>query len=175
MRSVIVPCIAAFALACFAASSVSAEVVTFKRSGGWEAFGGRSNDNRKVCGVSASGGGRWLGVKYYEGDDGLTLQLSKSTWTVRNGAQINIKMQFDYESPWTARARAFHMENGDGAIQFTVGRKQIPQWLKEFRDSNALYVRFPQSDVEDWQADLAGTEEIVDALGLCLQAMINSQ
>jgi hypothetical protein len=175
MRSVIMPWIAALALTCFAASSVGAEVVTFKSSGGWQAFGGRSEDNRKVCGVSADGGGRWLGVKYYEGDDGLTLQLSKNTWTVRNGAQIDIKMQFDYESPWTARARAFHMSNGDGAIQFSVGRKQILQWLKEFKASNMLYVRFPGSDVEDWQADLSGTEEIVDALGLCLQAMSNSQ
>jgi hypothetical protein len=175
MRVSVATCMVALALVGLSASPAAAEIVTFKRSAGWEAFGGRSTDNRKLCGISASGGGRWFGVKYFEGDDNLTIQLSKNTWTVKNGAQIDIAMQVDREGPWTASATAFHMDGGDGAIEFTIGRKQINEWFNELRYGNTLYVRFPRSDVEDWQADLSGTQEIVDAMGECLQAMMNSQ
>lgn len=148
-----------------------AEVVTFIDASGWQAFGGNASDGRKLCGVSTNGGGRWLGVKYFDGDQNLTVQLSKDTWQVRKGAQVNVHMQFDSASPWKAVATAFYMGNGDGALQFQIGRKQIPTWISEFRESNVLYVSFPDNDVEDWQADLAGTVEIVEAMGLCLEAM----
>jgi hypothetical protein len=175
MKATIVAYVVAFLMACFLGPPVAAEVVTLKRAAGWDAFGGRSDSGRKLCGMSTRGGGRWFGIKYFEGDSNLTIQLSKNTWKVRKGTQIDITMQFDDESPWKARATAFYMDNGNAALEFQIGRKQIKQWISEFRESNILYVRFPTSNVEDWQADLSGTQEIADAMTQCLQAMSESQ
>lgn len=171
MRSITIICAAAIATSLLSMPAASAGVTTIKSSGGWEAFGGRSSDNRKLCGMSASGGGRWIGVKYFEGEDSLIIQLSKPTWRVKNGNHIDVTMQFDRESPWKAQARAFHMDDGDGAVQFFIGRDQIANWTKEFWQSDTLLVRFPGSEVEDWQADLSGTQEVVEAMVLCLQAI----
>ena len=171
MKATIVMCFAMLAMAFPLELPAAAGVVTFERSGGWEAFGGRSDNGRKLCGVSASGGGRWFSIKYFDADDHLTVQLSKDTWKVRNNTQIDILMKFDNESPWKARATAFHMNNGDAALQFTISSQQIRQWIREFRESYVLYVRFPNSKVEDWQADLTGTQQIADAMIQCLQVM----
>jgi hypothetical protein len=170
-QATIVACVAVFVMACLAGPLAAAEVVTFKRAGGWEAFGGHSNDSRKLCGMATSGGGRWFGIKYFEGYPSLTIQLSKNTWKVRPGAQIGVIMQFDNENLWKARATAFHMDNGDAALEFQINSQQLRQWINKFRESTILYVRFPTSNIEDWQANLSGTQQIADAMGKCLQVM----
>ncbi len=175
MRMTIIPCcIAAFIMPCLLGSPADAKVVTLRQVGGWTAFGGLSENGRKLCGVSASGGGRWFSIKYFEGDSHLTIHLSKDTWKVRNGIQIDLVMQFDNESPWRASATTFHMNDGDAALEFTIGIKQIKQWISEFRDSYVLYIRFPNSSVEDWKADLTGTQQIADTMSQCLLAMSKS-
>jgi hypothetical protein len=166
--------VVAFVTACLCGLPEAAGIVILKRVGGWEAFGGYSNEGRKVCGMSTRGGGRWFGVKYFYGDLNLTIQLSKDTWKVRGNAQIDVTMQFDNRGPWQARATAFHMDDGDAALQFRIGIKQVDQWLKEFREGYVLYVRFPNSTVEDWQANLLGTRQIADAMTQCLHAMSES-
>jgi hypothetical protein len=148
-----------------------AEVTTFARAGGWRAFGGTTDSGKMVCGVSTQGGGRWFGIKYFHNDDALTIQLSKDTWKVKDGVKVRVEMQFDRETPWTARATSFHMRDGDAALEFEVPSRAIGQWLSEFRRSNTLYVRFPDSNVDDWRAGLAGTSEIADRMGDCLRAM----
>ncbi|MGE0418801.1 MAG: hypothetical protein AB7O80_18510 [Acetobacteraceae bacterium] len=152
-------------------SAAQAEVTTFARAGGWRAFGGTTNNGKMVCGVSTEGGGRWFGVKYFHNDDALTVQLSKDSWKVKDGTKVRVQMQFDDESAWSARATAFHMSDGDAALEFEVPSKAIGQWLGEFRRSNTLFVRFPDSNVDDWRANLAGTSEIADRMGDCLRAM----
>ncbi len=157
------------------AVAARAEVSTFARAGGWRAFGGTTNNGKLVCGVSTEGGGRWFGIKYFKDDDALTIQLSKDTWKVKDGTKIKIQMQFDRESPWTANATAFHMSDGDAALEFEVPSRMVNQWLTEFRRSNSLFVRFPESNVDDWRAGLAGTSEIADRMGDCLRAMAKSR
>jgi len=174
MKVTSMSCVAAFIMACLLGSSADAEVVTLKRVSGWTAFGGRSDNDRKLCGVLATGGGRFFSIKYFEGDSNLTIHLSKNTWKVGNNLQIDLTMQFDDESPWRARATTFHMNDGDAALEFNIGSKQISQWIREFRDSNVLYIRFPSSNIEDWQADLTGTRQIAETMAACLLEMSKS-
>ncbi len=77
----------------------SAEVRTYARAGAWEAFGGSSNNGQKVCGVSTSGDGKYIGVKYYKGDSSLTIQLSNTAWKVTDGTKVAVTMKFDSQSP----------------------------------------------------------------------------
>jgi len=159
---------------CAFVSPVSADVTTIMRAGGWEAYGGRSTDDVKVCGISATGGGRWLGVKYYDGDNHLTIQLTKNTWRIPAGRQFEVYMQFDNEVPWQARATSFYMPNVGDALQFKLNKKDIEHWFSEFVASNSLYLRFPNSYVEDWEADLSSSHQIAQAMIYCLEVMAGS-
>ncbi len=171
MKAIIVMRIVAFLLIFFMCINAFANVKTFKRASGWEAWGGLSEDNRKLCGVSAEGGGRFFSVKYFQGDTHMTIHMSKNTWTAKRGAQVNIVMKFDDESPWKATATAFFMQDGDVGLQFNIPLERLKQWFAEFRRSNTLYVVFPDDNIDDWQADLAGTPDIANAMGECLDAM----
>ena len=173
MPSKVVKTAIALAFASYAGTAV-AEVKTFAQAGGWSAFGGFSNDNKMVCGMATQGGGRWFGIKYFQNAAGMTVQLSKASWKVEDGTKINILMQFDKLSPWTITATAFHMSDGDAALEFSIPRSKLDLWLTEFRSGSNLYVRFPNSSVDDWRAGLSGTSTIVDRMGECLEAMNRS-
>jgi hypothetical protein len=144
------------------------------QAGGWEAFGGYSTNDEKVCGMSASGGGRWFGVKYYDGDNHLTIQLTKNTWRIPPGRQFEVYMQFDNEVPWQARATSFYMQNVGDALQFKLNQSNISRWFSEFVASNSLYLQFPNSNVEDWKADLSSSHRIAQAMIRCLEVMAGS-
>lgn len=152
-------------------SAAQAEVTTFARVGAWEAFGGTTNNGQGVCGVSTSGDGKYIGVKYYKGDSTLTIQISSDKWKVNNGVKIAVTMKFDDESPWKARGTSFHMSDGDAALQFEINDDQLDRWMREFRRSNTLIIGFPNDNVSDWRASLRGTSAIADAMSNCLSAM----
>ncbi|MSP02797.1 MAG: hypothetical protein EXR07_17385 [Acetobacteraceae bacterium] len=170
MQRKIVTLAAACALA-LQAGIANAEVKTFAKVGGWSAFGGTTDSDRMMCGVSTSGDGRWFGVKYFQNNNYLTVQLSKKSWEVKDGTKIDLKMQFDRETPWSVKATAFHMSDGDAALEFQIAYKEIAQWLTEFQRSNFLYIRFPDSKVDDWKAGLAGTTQISSRFDDCLTAL----
>lgn len=154
-----------------AAVPATAEVITFARIAGWEAYGGVASDGQQVCGVSSGGGGRWFGLKYYRGDTGLTVQMSKTTWQMANGIQTKVTMQFDDESPWRATAKGY-VSNGSGFLEFDVPRQSLDLFLKEFKNGDKMRVRFPnESAIDDWVVDLAGTTAIAEKLFDCIRAM----
>jgi hypothetical protein len=63
---------------------------------------------------------------------------------------MKVQMQFDNRSPWTARAESFHMDDGDGALQFSIGAKSIKRFTREFVQGDTVHVRFPDQDqIED--------------------------
>jgi hypothetical protein len=153
-------------------SPSSAETRVFSRAGGWQAWGGTANDGTKVCGVSAQGGGRWIGIKYFENEKHLTIQLSKDNWKFKNGAEIDVSMRIDSESPWTATATGFHMSDGDGAVEFHVGIKNLARWMQEFRDGEEMIIDFPDTSADGWRVDLRGTNDISNDFGRCLNAIM---
>ena len=66
-------------------SPAVAAVSDIAKAGAWDAFGGTAEDGTPVCGVSTGwGDGRALLIKIYGSDPGFTVQLLKSTGTVRN-------------------------------------------------------------------------------------------
>lgn len=148
-----------------------ADIVTFARISGWEAYGGKANDGQQVCGISTSGGGRWIGIKYYGGDNSLTVQMSKNTWKLPNGLHTKVTMQFDDESPWRATATG-SVSNGTAFLQFDLPRRTIVPFLSEFKAGDKMYVRFPDEPrIDDWEVDLEGTTAIAQKLFDCIQTM----
>lgn len=166
---------AAIALAAtLIATAAQAEVKTYSRAGAWEAFGGTSNSGQKLCGVSTSGDGKYIGIKYYKGDSSLTIQLSNTKWKVTDGTKVGVTMKFDDESPWRARATSYHMSDGDAALQFEIDEDQLARWMAEFRRSYNLIIGFPNDKVDDWRASLRGTSSIADSMAECLRWMKTS-
>jgi hypothetical protein len=155
-------------------SAAQAEVKTYSRAGAWEAFGGTSNNGQRLCGVSTSGDGKYIGIKYYKGDSSLTIQLSNTTWKVTDGTKVAVTMKFDGQSPWRARATSYHMSDGDAALQFEIDEDQLDRWMAEFRQSYFLIIGFPNDKVDDWRANLRGTSAIADSMAECLRWMKTS-
>ena len=158
-------------LAAIPAGPARAEVVTLSRAGAWQAFGGRSNDGKMMCGMSTRGSGKWFGVKYFKGDRGFTVQLSNNSWKLNKGAKIKTTMRFDRESPWSATATGFHMSDGDAALEFEVPIDKLRLWLSEFRGASTLIVGFPNNNVTDWRVDLRGTTAVSNTMVACMEAL----
>ncbi len=155
-----------------ATAPAMADTKVFSRSGIWEAYSGTSNDGTKVCGISASGGGRWFGFKYFAGDDEFTVQLSKDTWDIPKGLKVSVTLTFDDETPWKAQGTGFEMQDGDAALQFEVPFKQATKFLKEFQAADAIVIEFPsRKALKAWEADMKGSHNIVEQFGKCLQRM----
>jgi hypothetical protein len=148
-----------------------AETEVLAKAGAWQAFGGTTTDGHPVCGMSSSGAGRYFGVKYFAGDDTITIQLGSDKWTLKNNVKVKVEMQFDKASPWAANATGMHFGDGDAGLQFDINRKQLDQFVQEFRDSNAITVRFPNDDVSDWHGSLEGTEVVSNNFISCIRKL----
>jgi hypothetical protein len=157
-------------LAVLVATPAVAEVTTFARVSGWEAFGGTANDGKAVCGVSVEADGSYFSLKYFKGDKDLTVQLSDSDWAGKPGDKVSLGMQFDNRQPWRAQATAFKLGK-DMALQFNVSVDQVDDWMDDFKESYKLFIVFANSDVPSWKADLTGTKAIGEAMEDCVDAI----
>ena len=156
-----------------AGSSAYADCQTtvFDRSGAWRAFGGKCDDGRQKCGVSTIGAGKYFSIDYFDGDNTLTVQLGSSDWQVNNGDKTRVTMQIDSEPPWRATGTGMHFSDGDAGLWFEIDRDQLDRFMGEFRGGGQLILRFPDSDVSDWRANLSGTSRVSDSFVRCIRAI----
>jgi len=156
-----------------AGSSAYADCQTtiFDRAGAWRAFGGKCDDGRQKCGISTSGSGKYFSLDFFNGDNTLTVQLGSADWRVNNGEKIPVTMQIDGEPPWRATGTGMHFSDGDAGLWFEINRNQIDRFMDEFRGGDQLIVRFPDSDVTDWRASLAGSNRVSDSFSRCIRAI----
>lgn len=161
----------AISIICLTMSIANAETRVFARAGGWEAFGGTSNNGRAVCGISTKGTGKYFGLKYFSGGDTFTIQLGSSAWRIKNGDKQKVMLQFDRESPWNGVATGMHFSDGEAGLEFNVRRNQLDKFMREFRDASELMIKFPQSTASGWRANLKGTDTITTSLAQCIRAL----
>jgi hypothetical protein len=149
-----------------------ADTTIIARAGPWEAFAGTSTDGTKVCGVSTSwDDDRYFGVKYYKGDDTITIQMGSPKWTIDDGAKQRVVMKIDRNSDWTATASGMHFSKKDAGLQFEIAKKQLSIFVQEFGDGEQLRLSFPGSDADDWTVSLQGTETLIGSFDNCIKAM----
>jgi hypothetical protein len=151
------------------ADTALADTQVLARVGPWEAFGGTADNGRPLCGVSSSGGGKYFGVKYFSGDDTLTIQLGNSNWSLKNNIKVRVQLQFDNASPWNGNATGMHFSDGDAGLEFNINRNQLSQFMEEFRDANGITVSFPNDNVSDWHGSLAGTDDVSSTFARCIR------
>jgi len=153
------------------AGSCLADTKELARAGAWKAFGGTSNDGTRVCGMSSSGSGKFFSVKYYAGDDTLTIQLGNDQRTLKDKAKVKTVMRIDKEAPWNATATGMHFSDGDAGLEFDINSKQIEEFIREFHDGNKISVTFPDDEVSSWLFTLDGSDTIVVKFAGCLKDM----
>ena len=163
--------LAALAGVALSAGSSLADTEVLARAGAWQAFGGTTSSGRPVCGMSSTGSGKYFGVKFFSGEDTLTIQLGNDKWTVKDKVKIKVEMRFDQESPWNATAIGMHFNDGDAGVEFDINRKQLDQFMREFRGANAITIRFPNEDVSEWRGSLEGTDSVSNSLTRCVRTL----
>ena len=148
-----------------------ADTQTLARSGAWSAFGGTTSGGRPVCGVSSSGQGRYFGLKFYKGDETLTIQLGSSAWKINDKAKQHVTMRIDDNSRWTATATGMHFNDGDAGLEFEINRKELGRFIQEFRAGSEIILTFPDSNASDWRGSLSGTDTISATFNRCINDM----
>jgi hypothetical protein len=155
-----------------ASGIADAATVVIARSGPWQAFAGTSTDGTQVCGVSTRWpDDRYFGVKYYKGDNTLTIQLGNPKWQIDNGAKQRVRMQIDQNARWVATAIGMHFSKEEAGLQFEIAANQLSSFVEQFRNGDQLYLTFPGSDASDWAASLGGTQNIIGSFANCITAM----
>ncbi|MEI6203311.1 MAG: hypothetical protein WCP68_15280 [Enhydrobacter sp.] len=168
MKRIVLAAVAA-SLGLLATSAALADTQTLATAGAWKAFGGTSNDNTPVCGISTSGNGLFFSLKVYKGDEEMTVQLGSSDWKIKDGAKQKLAMRFDKETPWNATATGFHFSDGDAGLEFVVKLKNLETFITEFAGGNKLRINFEGSDVDSWSAGLSGTAAVTAAFADCIK------
>lgn len=161
-------------LACLllgAALPAMAAVETYATAGAWRAFGGSTERDRLVCGIATTTAGLWFGMKYFQNEEAVTVQVSNPAWVIPERGRVRVTMRIDARSPWHVVGRGFRMRDGDGAIEFRVAPREVGQWLTEFKQGRWLVLAFPDGGPPDGRVDLAGSGEIAVRFGECLRVM----
>src|SRR5436305_11336993 len=153
------------------ATTALADTKTLAQAGSWEAFGGTTSAGRGVCGISAEVAKRYLGVKFFAGNDTFTIQLGTPAWTVADKEQVGITMRLDANPIWRATAVGFHFDDGDAGLQFTVNRAELDNFSREFRDSSQLMLQFQDNRFPQWILGLEGTMAVNSAFQTCLRGL----
>lgn len=170
MNSSFLAVVPAVVLSIFCAGA-NARVFNIDQQGAWTAFAGTADNGQRLCGISTTGTGKYFGLKYYKGDETLTIQLGAKVWIIRDGGRQRVTLKIGDHSPWSATATGFHFADGDAGLQFGIRADQLAQFMSEFSGSNVIYVRFPNSDVSDWRGSLDGGRAISESLLRCIREM----
>ena len=167
-RKTLISC--AIAFVCAAVPTLGqAQVRATATHGVWTIYEGQADNGKNLCTLLAHGSGRYMGMKYFAGDNKLIVHLVNTNWTAKPGISVDLTAEFDNRGAWTATARTFKTNNGDAALEFSIPVKQVDQWADEFKRSDRLTIRFPgQQNVSDWSVSLDGSDRILSPFVKCM-------
>lgn len=124
-----------------------------------------------MCGVSAEVSKRYFGVKLFAGNDTFTIQLGTGAWTVADGEKVDVTMRLDNNPVWRATATGFHFDDGDAGLQYTIDRRQLDTFVREFRNSSTLRLQFQGGRFAEWVMGLEGTMAVYGAFQTCTRGL----
>ncbi len=154
-------------IAVMGTSGATAEVRDIYQYGYWDVFAGEADDGTMTCGVSSSGNGIFMSLKYFHGNGYITVHLSDDDWFGRYGAGdvFPIAMSFDRRPAWEANASVFQARN-IVMIEFTVGASDINRFMDQFKAANRANVTF--RDGERWWFSLTGSRRAAEKFEECI-------
>lgn len=170
-RAVAWGALAALLALVFGGAVGQAKTNTILNAGAWEAFGGTTSKNQPICGMSTEVATHYLGVKRITGKAGFGIQMGTGQWKLSNGLKHQVIMNFDSNPAWSLTGTAFHFDDGDAGLEIILSDDRIDAFLREFRGSSRLNVKFPDANFADWQLSLGGSSAVTDAFLNCLRTL----
>jgi hypothetical protein len=143
-----------------------AQIQTYYHAGVWDAFSGRTDTGRAVCGVGNTNPAdrRRLSIRFDIGGTDTVFSASKPTWSIPDNTRVTVVMQVGLNPPWTAQA------TGHGqTIDWPLDRDTIQPFDRQFRASSSMTLTFPDGNEPPWTILLAGSSAISDAFGRCVR------
>lgn len=145
--------------------AAAADLVTYYHAGAWDAFSGRGDDGRLVCGIGNTNpaDGRRFMIRFTIGGEDVTFGASKPAWTIPANTQAPLVMQVGLDTPWTEQA------TGNGQmLSWTLDRSAIQSFDAQFRRASSMTLTFPDGNEPPWTVPLTGSTAISNAFGRCI-------
>ncbi len=164
MRTLALALIASTALG----AGARAETGTLATSGFWRAFGGSADNGSPVCGLQTNfGAGRVAGsflLKWYYGQDFLTVQLFHVGWAIPPGVQAPVTVMLDGQR-WNVLGKASARSD---ILEFYVLRPKVRAFIHDFTAANTMLVTFDAGSTAPWTASLRGNSVALDEMVRCV-------
>ncbi len=147
------------------AGQARADMVTYSRAGGWDAFSGQGPEGKPTCGIGSTNptDNRSFSLRFSIGTDIVTFQAKKPTWNIPAGTELPVVMQIGLDTPWNLQA------NGNGqVVEWTLDRTMVQVFDTQFRRANSMTVTFPSGNEPPWTIGLNGSTAISNAWGRCI-------
>ncbi|MBN8928269.1 MAG: hypothetical protein BGO51_19365 [Rhodospirillales bacterium 69-11] len=142
----------------------AAELATYYHVGSWDAFSGRGEDGRYVCGVgNTNPDGRRFTLRFVIGGTEVLFSASKPSWNIPADTQVPVVMQIGLDAPWTMQAHG-----NEHALSWTMERAAIQTFDEQFRRAMSLTLSFPEGNEAPWTVPLNGSTAISNAFGRCI-------
>lgn len=154
------------AAALLATPAIAAPKYTYS-SGVWTVFGGTSNLGTPMCGMEEFGPNELFAIKWFKGQDRLTIHLFSNKWIAKEGDLIPVTMQFSGHDPWDVIGRV-HTIKGGVLLEYHVNNDAMDQFLKEVQDSAKVEIGFPGTNAHSWTVDLTGSRSAFGAFSACV-------
>ena len=149
-------------------SVARAETSTLATSGFWRAFGGSADNGSPVCGVQTNfGSGRVAGsflLKWFYGQDFLTVQLFHVGWAIPAGAQAPVTVVLDGQR-WNVLGKASARSD---ILEFYVLHPKVRAFLHDFTAANTMLVTFDAGTAAPWTASLRGDSAVMGDMVQCV-------
>jgi hypothetical protein len=152
------------------ASPAMAEIRYSYRSGAWTAFEGVATDGKQMCGVGTAGSDKSIYIKYFAGEEHITVQVFKDSWAIPKGIDINIQVQFGQRTPWSASGHG-----KDNMIEFIVKGNSISLFVSEFRSASIGTIRFLSGNEGGWTINLTGSNAATNVMTRCMNNLVTAQ
>ncbi|MFL1463138.1 hypothetical protein ACI6QG_13095 [Roseococcus sp. DSY-14] len=151
-----------------AAAPALAQTSRLGGAGAWEAYGGRSQDGTRLCGMTVSNANRSrsLHFKWYMGTPGFVVQAFGQGWRIPPGTTLRVTLAVDGNPPWTTQGAT-----GNGTmVQWRVQGDAFRPFTNQFRAGSRMTVAFPDGSETPWSVSLAGSSATLDLFTRCVLA-----
>ncbi len=168
-------CLASSFILALAAPRALAGTHDIASSGYWTAYEGTDDQGTEICGIDTDSDNNQnddqIDIKYYNGDNVLTIQLFSSGWTIPDGpSDTHVDVIFDNNTPWHVdQVSGMHIADGTAGMEFTIGKDDVADFLTEFAQSIQMRINFTNSNIDNWTGDLTGTQNVTEAFAECIR------
>ncbi|MDE2580559.1 MAG: hypothetical protein KGL52_02905 [Rhodospirillales bacterium] len=153
-------------------TAAGASVVNYYHAGTWQAFSGRDQAHRLVCGMDTanSADGMRLTLTTVIGADGLFFRLSKPTWKIPKGSAVTVLVQIGHHA-----ARPYRTNGATTNLDWTLDDAEIARFDGAFRSAEFMTLSFPDGTEPPWRVSLAGSTAVDRTFAVCVRDLTQRQ